>query len=43
MYVRAGRARRPASPCTTYIRATVEETATALAAMTGEPHPLAKP
>jgi integrase len=38
----AGHTDRQGASTTTYIRATVEETATALAAMTGEPHPLAK-
>jgi hypothetical protein len=27
----------------TYVRAEIQETATALAALTGEPHPLANP
>jgi integrase len=38
----AGHTDRQGASTTTYIRATVAETATALAAMTGEPHPLAK-
>ena len=32
-----------AGATTTYVRATVSEVATALAALTGEPHPLAMP
>jgi len=32
-----------AGATTTYIRATLEEVATALATLTGEPHPLAQP
>jgi hypothetical protein len=30
-------------PTTTYVRATLTEVAAALAALTGEPHPLAEP
>jgi hypothetical protein len=32
-----------AGATTTYVRATVSEVAAALAALTGEPHPLARP
>lgn len=38
----AGHTDRKGGSTTTYIRSTVEETATALAALTGEPHPLAR-
>jgi integrase len=38
----AGHTDRQGASTTTYIRATIEETATALTAMTGEPHPLAQ-
>jgi integrase len=38
----AGHTDRAGASTTTNIRATVEETATALAAMIGEPHPLAR-
>ena len=38
----AGHTDRKGASTTTYIRATVEEAATALSAMTGEPHPLAR-
>ena len=38
----AGHTDRKGGSTTTYIRATLEETATALAALAGEPHPLAR-
>jgi hypothetical protein len=39
----AGHTDRKGASTTTYIRAAIEETATALSAMTGEHHPLARP